>query len=192
MAIPTNWGTEAGAHEMTALNDPKWKDACAVIGEVTLLYTSLDHQLNHIIIEVMHLIHSTMLEAVVATLDTRQKIEILKSRGKQIREKDWKKAVLTHADRLERVARIRNAVCHTPLIPMRGKDGFEFAPAAASKILKSITIVEKSYTLDRLTLEVVREVVPLAEKALGGGEQLIENFAKVRQVLLERAKRAEK
>ncbi len=176
---------------MTALNDPKWKDACAVVGEVTLLYTALDHQLNHIIIDVMHLVHSPMLESVVATLDARQKIEILKNRGKHIREANWKKAVLTHADRLERVARIRNAVCHMPLIPIRGKSGFEFAPAAASKILKSITIVEKDYTIERLTLERVREVVPLAEKALGGGEQLRENFANVKRAFAARADSAQ-
>jgi hypothetical protein len=169
---------------MMALNDPKWREACAIVGEVPLLYTALDHQLNHIIIEAMHLAHSTMLESVVATLDTRQKLELLKNRGKLIRQADWKKAVLTHADRLDRVSRIRNAVCHTPLIP-RGS-GFEFAPAAAYKILKSVTIMEKDYVLDRLTLEHVREVIPLAEKALGGGELLIENFVKVRQALAER------
>jgi hypothetical protein len=170
------------------VHEPEWKDACAVVGEVTLLYTALDHQLNHIIIDVMHLVHSSMLESVVATLDARQKIEILKARGKQITQKDWKKAVLTHASKLERVARIRNAVCHTPLIPSRGKPGFEFAPAAASKVLKSVTIVEKSFTLDRLTLDQVREIIPLAEKALDEGEELRENFGKVRKALSERAK----
>ncbi len=170
------------------MHEPEWKDACAVVGEVTLLYTALDHQLNHIVIDVMHLVHSPMLESVVATLDARQKIEILKARGKQIRELGWKKAVLTHADRLERVARIRNAVCHTPLIPVQGKRGFEFAPAAASKILKSVTIIDKNYTIDRLTLERAREVIPLAEKALGGGEELRTNLAKVRQALVDRAK----
>jgi hypothetical protein len=90
------------------VHKPEWKDACAVIGEVVLLYSALDHQLNFIVIDVMHLSHSPMLETVVATLDARQKIEILKSRAGHIRQKDWQKALKTHADRLERVARIRN------------------------------------------------------------------------------------
>jgi argininosuccinate lyase len=92
----------------------QWKEAYADVGELVLLYTALDHQLNHIIIEVMHLSSTAMLEAVVATLDPRQKIEMLKSRAAHIKQQDWKKAVKTHADRLERVAKIRNAVCHTP------------------------------------------------------------------------------
>jgi hypothetical protein len=53
------------------VKEGKWKDACATVGELVLLYTALDHQLNHIIIEVMHLAPSPMLETVVATLDPR-------------------------------------------------------------------------------------------------------------------------
>jgi hypothetical protein len=57
------------------------KDAIANVGELVLLYTALDHQLNLIVIEVMHLAPTPMLEAVVTTLDPRQKIEMLESRA---------------------------------------------------------------------------------------------------------------
>ena len=70
------------------VEEGKWKDACASVGELVLLYTALDHQLNRIIIEVMQ---APMLEAVVATLDPRQKIEMLKSRVGHVRQPDWKK-----------------------------------------------------------------------------------------------------
>jgi hypothetical protein len=36
------------------------------------------------------------------------------------------------------------------------------------------------YTIERLTLERVLEVIPLAGKALGGGEDILSYFAKVR------------
>jgi hypothetical protein len=39
------------------------------------------------------------------------------------------------------------------------------------------------YTVDRLTLKRVHESITLAEKALGGGEQILFNFAKVRTAL---------
>jgi hypothetical protein len=140
----------------------KWKDACAAIGELALLYTALDHQLYRIIIEVMHLEISPMLESVVATLDARQKIEMLKTRAGHVEKPDVKKALKAHADRLERVSRMRNAACHTPLVP-KGDSGFEFAPAAASKLLKSMTVRSRDdYTVERLTLERVLEVIPLA------------------------------
>ncbi|MGY3130142.1 hypothetical protein ACVWZM_000824 [Bradyrhizobium sp. USDA 4501] len=162
----------------------QWKEAYAKVGELVLLYTALDHQLNHIIVEVMHLSPSTMLEAVVATLDPRQKIEMLKSRASHIRQHDWKKAVKTHADRLERVAKVRNAVCHTPLIPSKKGDGFEFAAAAATKLLKSMQIRTKDdYTVERLTLNRVDEAIALAEEALGSGQNILRNFEKVRAAL---------
>lgn len=73
------------------VHEPEWKEACAVVGEVVLIYTALGHQLNLIVIEVMHLAQSPMLESVVATLDARQKIEMLKNRAAHIKQKDWKK-----------------------------------------------------------------------------------------------------
>jgi hypothetical protein len=154
------------------------------VGELVLLYTALDHQLNRIIIEVMHLAQSPMLEAVVATLDPRQKVEMLKSRSGHIRQSDWKKAFKTHADRMERIAKIRNAACHTPMIQSKKGDGFEFAPAAASKLLKSMTVRSKDdYDVERLTLDRLHEAVALGEKALGGGEDILTNFAKVRAAM---------
>jgi hypothetical protein len=162
------------------VEEGKWKDACSMVGELVLIYTALDHQLNRIVIEVMHLAASPMLEAVVATLDARQKVEMLKNRAAHVKQQDWRKAIKTHADRIERVAKIRNAACHTPMIPSKKREGFEFAPAAASKLLKSMTVRSKDdYDIERLTLENVYEAIALAEKALGGGENLLENFAKV-------------
>ena len=166
------------------VKEGKWKDACSTVGELVLLYTALDDQLNLIIIEVMHLASSPMLEAVVATLDPRQKVEMLKSRAGHVRQPDWRKAIKTHADRIERVAKFRNAACHTPLVPSKKGDGFEFAPAAASKLLKSMTVRSKDdYDVDRFTLQQLDEAIALAEKALGGGEDILTNFAKVRAAL---------
>lgn len=166
------------------VKDQEWKDACSTVGELVLIYTALDHQLNRIIIEVMHLAPSPMLEAVVATLDPRQKVEMLKSRAVHVRQQDWRKAIKTHADRIERVAKIRNAACHTPIIPNKKHGGFEFAPAAASKLLKTMTLRNKDdYDIERLTLQHLHEAIGLAERALGGGEDLLMNFAKVSAAL---------
>ena len=163
------------------VKEGKWKDACACVGELVLLYTALDHQLNSIIIEVMHLAPAPMLESVIATLDPRQKIEMLKSRAGHIKQQDWRKALKTHADRLERVAKTRNAACHTPMISSKTSERFEFATAAASKLMKSLTIKSNDdYRVERVSLERVQEAILLAESALGAGEMIILNFANLR------------
>jgi hypothetical protein len=153
-----------------------------------LLYSGLDHQLNLIIIEVTHLAQSPMLEAVVATLDPRQKIEILKARAEHVRQPDWKKALKTHADRLERVAKVRNTACHVPLIPNKATGELEFAAAAASKLLKGMKIkASDDYTVDRPSLQRVKEVIEIGGKALAGGEDILMNFAKARAAIEARA-----
>ena len=42
------------------------------------------------------------------------------------------------------------------------------------------------YALDRITLERLQEVITVAEKALGGGEDILTNFARVRAALTEK------
>lgn len=54
------------------------------MGELVLIANALDYQLNHVLIEILHLTDSPMLEAVVATLVTVNKIEMLKERSKHI------------------------------------------------------------------------------------------------------------
>jgi hypothetical protein len=165
---------------VTSLEDPKWKDACAHIGEIILLSTALDYQLTEVVIEVMHLEHSPMLETVVATLDSRQKIEMIKARARKLSNKDWRKALLDYVDKIEKTARVRNAAAHTALFPTKNANGFEFAPAQASKILKSMKITGREYALERVTLDDVKAAVPVAEQALGDGITVLENFSKLR------------
>lgn len=161
------------------VDDPDWKDACADIGELVLLHSALDNQLNHILIEVLGLQSSVMLEPVVASLDMNRKIEILKRRAKHIDQPNWRKHTNDHLELLEGVARVRNAACHTPLV--RNQNGFEFAPTAAGKLLKSIKVdkIKGIAKADRLNLTEVKKAIHWAEKALGDGENLIANFKKL-------------
>jgi hypothetical protein len=161
------------------VDDPDWKAACAEIGELVLLHSALDSQLNHILIEVLGLQSSAMLEPVVASLDMNRKIEILKRRAKHIDQLNWRKATSDYLELLEVIAGVRNTACHTPLV--RNKDGFEFAPAAAGKLLKSIKLdkIKGTAKADRLNLTEIKKAIHWAEKALGSGENLIVNFKRL-------------
>jgi hypothetical protein len=156
--------------------DPEWREAFAKIGELVLLASALDHQLNHVAIEVLHLEKSSMLEPVVATLDPSRKVEILKARAKHIAQKDWKKGIEHYLDKVEQVLKARNIVCHSPLI--KNERGFEFAPPAASKILKSFDLTQPSL-YRRAGLKQVEDAISITEGALGDGENILHNFAKV-------------
>jgi hypothetical protein len=144
---------------------------------LVLLATALDHQLNHVLIQVLHLSESPMLEAVVATLDMVRKIEMVKERSKYIAQPNWRKSVLGYVDKLESVSKWRNIACHTPLIPDE-THGAVFTPTAAAKLLKSLQL-GKDPVAKRVPIADLKSAITLAESALGDGLNLIENFQKV-------------
>ncbi|MGH6842666.1 MAG: helix-turn-helix transcriptional regulator, partial [Methylocella sp.] len=130
---------ETGSAEYSEDRDARFRASYGIVGELVLLATALDHQLNHVLIQVLHLSESPMLEAVVATLDTVRKIEMVKERSKYIAQSKWQKPVLAYVDKLERMSKWRNIACHAPLIPDE-KHGAVFAPTAAAKLLKSLQL----------------------------------------------------
>ena len=157
--------------------DGRFRAAYGVVGELVLVANALDHQLNHVLIQVLHLVESPMLEAVVATLDMARKIEMLKERSKYIAQSHWQRPVLSYVDKLERVSRWRNIACHTPLIPDE-KHGAAFVPTAAAKLLKSLQL-GKDPVAKRVPIGDLKAAIALGESALADGLKLIENFQKV-------------
>jgi transcriptional regulator with XRE-family HTH domain len=163
--------------------DTRFKAAYAVVGELVLLATALDHQLNHVLMQVLPLTDSPMLEAVVATLDTARKIEMLKARAKHIAQPTWRKPVVSYLDKLETISRWRNIACHTVLIP-DDRHGAVFAPAAAAKLLKNLDLEEP--TSRRIPITELKSAITLGESALGDGENLVENFKKMNDARVQR------
>jgi hypothetical protein len=86
---------DADTAETAGDQDAGFRAAYGAVGELVLLATALDHQLNHVLIQVLHLADSPMLEGVVATLDAVRKIEMLKERSKFIAQARWQKPVLS-------------------------------------------------------------------------------------------------
>jgi hypothetical protein len=164
--------------------DARFRAAYGVVGELVLLTNALDHQLNHVRIQVLHLVESPMLEAVVATLDTVRKIEMLRERSKFIAQSRWQKPLVSYVDKLERVSKWRNIACHTALIPDE-KHGAAFVPTAAAKLLKTLQL-GKEPVAKRVPYGELKSAISLGESALADGLALIENFQKVN---VERRKR---
>lgn len=164
--------------------DAKFRAAYNVVGELVLITNALDHQINHVLIQMMHLMPSPMLEPVVASLDLSRKIEMLKERTKYIEQPNWKKPVLSYTEKVERVAKSRNIACHTVLIP-DDTYGAVFVPTAAAKLLKSLRL-EENPVVERTPIGKLQQQIKLAESALFEGQELIQNFARANA---ERTKR---
>jgi len=168
--------------------DPQWRIALSQLGEIVQLASMLDHQLTHVVIEVLHLTKSPMLEPVAATLESSRKLEILKGRLKHIKQADWKTAIQTYVDLVERVNKSRNIACHSQML--REGDKFVFSSSQAAKLFKGLKL-EGVPTVERTPLDSVVHAIGLAEKALGAGQNLIENFGRVQSELDRRRKNQE-
>lgn len=157
-------------------SEPEWREAFAHIGELVQLSSALDFQTTHIVIEVLHLEPCTMLEPVVATLDSPRKLEILKARVKHIKQPEWKKGVLKYCDNVEKVQKARNAASHSQMI--KTAEGFVFASSQAAKLFKGLRL-EGVPTVDRLGMSGVKDAISIGERTLAIGQNLLENFARL-------------
>jgi hypothetical protein len=86
-------------------------------------------------------------------------------------------------DQVESVFKYRNIACHTPGSLESGK--WRFKPLAAAKMLKKLDLKKKK--LQHFSFDDLRKAISTAEAALGAGENLVDNFARVNA---ENAKRA--
>jgi transcriptional regulator with XRE-family HTH domain len=175
---------DSGPEEDDDERDARFRSAYGVVGELVLLANALDHQLNHVLIQILHLVESPMLEAVIATLDTVRKIEMLKERSKFIAQSRWQKPLVAYIDKLERIWKWRNIACHTPLIP-DDKHGAAFVPTAAAKLLKTLQL-GKDPVAKRVPYGELKSAITLGESALADGLALIENFRKLNAERLKR------
>jgi transcriptional regulator with XRE-family HTH domain len=178
-------GNDAASSKiMEKAQNARFRAAYGVVGELILITTALDYQLNHILIQVLHLTESPMLESVIATLEMNRKIEMLKARSKHIQRPNWRTAVLSHLEKLERIWKWRNIAAHTALIP-DDKDGAVFAPAAAAKLLKSFQVDEEPVA-NRTPISDLKPIIKLAESALYDGQKILLNFVKVNEERVRR------
>lgn len=153
--------------------DAKFRAAYGVVGELVLLASALDHQLNHVLIQVMPLTESPMLESVISTLDNVRKIEMLKTRSGHITEPRWRKPILSYVGKLETVSKWRNIAAHMPLIPDNRHDAV-FVPTAAAKLLKTLRL--DSPVAHKIPVADLKSAIKTGEEALGEGVNIIQNF----------------
>jgi transcriptional regulator with XRE-family HTH domain len=179
-----NGQSDAPIAPIESVATERFRDAYSVVGELVLLTTALDHQLNHVLIQVLHLADSPLLESVVATLDMAQKIEMLKARARHISNPRWHNALQTHLDKLEQVSSWRNIACRTALITDK-EHGAVFVPAAAAKLLQHLHLGENP-TSEKIPIAELTSKIKLGESAMSEGQLLIYNFEKMNAARLER------
>jgi len=151
------------------------KRACAVVGELILITSALDNQLNQVCISVLALADSPMLEPLVASIDSARKVELLKAYASKITSAAWKKGLKDHAEAVEVVNRARNVAAHSTLSFQDGRAALH--SIAAAKLFKSIDL--KTKTTERIDLSELEKAIRKGEATLASGVNLLENFKRI-------------
>lgn len=159
--------------------------ACAIVGEVVLLSSALDQQLNKLVISVLGIISSPMLEPVVASLDSNRKISILKSYATTIKSSKWKSVLKDYCKSVESVNKARNIAAHW-FLSFDG-DIVYLKTIAAEKLFRNIKLDQ--LVVKKIDLDYIEENSRKAEEALGSGAELIVNFDRVHTERVHRNKR---
>lgn len=148
------------------------KHLCESVGEIILLTAAVDDQLNKIVILLLALKNSPMLEPLVATLDIARKIEILKIYGKRIEAQSWSKGFGGHADKIEKLNKIRNQAAHSTMIFIEGEAVLR--QSAVAKMLKNMDLPNKK--IKNITIKDLKAGIELGEATIESGRVLIVNL----------------
>lgn len=117
-------------------NDLEMQAFCSGVGELVLWASAIDAQLNKAVIRACVLTETQMLEPIVAELDARIKVGILKASSKHIAATDWTDAIRSWVNKVENVNGYRNIVAHHQVKIIDGQ--LVLYSVQAQKLLKSI------------------------------------------------------
>jgi len=161
--------------------DAEMRTFCEGVGELVLWASAIDAQLTKAVIRACSLTETPMLEPIVAELDARAKVDILRARSKHIKTAAWSKGITRWVDKVEKVNGYRNMVAHHQVLVNDGK--LILHSAQARKLLKRIKDFKP---MPAKTVDDIHEWIEAARGAYGQGQSVLANLDRFAQVAAKR------
>jgi len=157
---------------------------CERVGELILWASAIDSQLTKAVIRACSLTETPMLEPVVAELDARAKVDILRARSKHITSAAWSRGITKWADKAEKVNGYQNIVAHYQVALSDGK--LTLYSAQARKLLKRIKDFKPA---PAKTVDDVNKWVEAARDAYEKGQTVLANLNRFAEEVANRQAR---
>ncbi len=164
--------------------DAEMRAFCEHTGELIYWASAIDAQLTKAVIRAFSLTETPMLEPIVAELDARAKVAILRARSKHIKPVAWSKGITRWVKMAEKVNRYRNTVAHQQIAVNDGK--LILHSAQARKLFKRIKDLKPA---PAKTVDDINRWVEAARDAYAQGQNVLANLDRFAE---KRAKRQAK
>jgi len=161
--------------------DAEMRTFCEGVGELVLWASAIDAQLTKAVIRVCLLTETPMLEPIVAGLDTRAKVEILRAMSKHIKPAAWSKGITRWVKKAEKVNGYRNTVAHHQIAVNDGK--LILHSAQARKLLKRIKDLKPA---PAKTVDDINRWVEAARDAYRQGQNVLSNLDRFAEKVAKR------
>jgi hypothetical protein len=161
--------------------DAEMRTFCEGVGELVLWASAIDAQLTKAVIRAYSLTETPMLEPIVAELDARAKVEILRVRAKHIKTAAWSKGISRWVKKAEKVNGYRNTVAHHQVAVNDGK--LILHSAQALKLLKRIKDLRPT---PAKTVDDINQWVEAARGAYEQGQNVLANLDRLAEKVAKR------
>ena len=161
--------------------DAEMRTFCENVGELVLWASAIDAQLTTAVIRACSLTETPMLEPIVAELDARAKVEILRARSKHIKTAAWSKGITRWVNKAEKVNGYRNTVAHHQVAVNDGK--LILHSAQARKLLKRIKDLRPA---PAKTVDDIHQWVEAARGAYEQGQNVLANLDRLAEKVAKR------
>ena len=161
--------------------DAEMRTFCEGVGELVLWASAIDAQLTKAVIWACSLTETPMLEPIVAELDARAKVDILRARSKHIKTPTWSKGITRWVNKAEKVNGYRNTVAHHQVAVSDGK--LILHSAQARKLLKRIRGLKPA---PAKTVDDINQWVEAARGAYEQGQNVLANLDRFAEKVVKR------
>ena len=161
--------------------DAEMRTFCEGVGELVLWASAIDAQLTKAVIRACSLTETPMLEPIVAELDARAKVEILRAMSKHIKTDAWSKGITRWVKKAEKVNGYRNTVAHHQIAVNDGK--LILHSAQALKLLKRIKDLKPA---PAKTVGDINRWVEAARDAYRQGQNVLANLDRFAEEIAKR------
>ena len=165
----------------TVATDGEMRTFCEGVGELVLWASEIDVQLTKAVIMACSLTGSPLLEPIVAELDARAKVKILRAWSKHIKAPAWTKGITIWVNEAEKVSRHRNTVAHHQVAVSDGK--LILHSGQASKLLKHILDLKSA---PAKTIDDINQWMEAAKGAHMQGQNVLANLDRFAEKIAKR------